>query len=265
MGALTTVLGDGDAAAILKAGMKCAEVRQHDMQGVPHLLLPEGMRAESFEKLLPAPTRICCAHAFEEPDSFCAYVADFKDGNTRLYGDPDAFSFTAVLDDNMKSDPRWREHRATLQLKKSPEWLDWMDAFENPYDQQALFEFLTDHVDQIAEPDATDLLSGISNVHIDSNWKCKSAQREGGDIHFAYEKENTAKTATGKIPSRLTLFIAPFRSWEQVSMTVYLSYRLNGEKLAFTMRGHNVEGLLGKVFNDVRNHVQEKVGMPALV
>lgn len=258
-------LGAGDAAAVLKAGMKCAEVRDLEINGVPHLLLPEGMRAENFEKLLPKPLRIGCSGSFEEPDSFCDYVAIFRNPQTRLYGNPDKYSFRAILDDHLPGDPSWRTHTADLELKLSPEWNAWAAAFEGAFTQQELFEFLDDHMEQIASPDGGELLSGISTINIDNNWKCTSVQKEGGDISFAMAKENTAKTATGKIPSRLTLCVAPFRSWHPISMTVHLAYRLGGEKLTFTMKGHRMEELLAQSWHEVRNHVQGRLSAPVLV
>lgn len=256
---------DGDIAAALRAGMKCAGVTVLDIKGVPHAVQPHGVALIDMEKLLPNPKRIDGSVGLEEPDSFCTYFEDFREPHSRIYGFPDEHCMAAVFDENERGAPRWRAHKALLQLKLSPEWLAWMEAFKTTFVQMDLAEFLNDHMEQIAEPAAGELLSGISTINITNNWKCTSAQREGGDISFSYAKENTAQTATGKIPSRLTLSIAPFRSWHPVSMTVYLSYRLSGEKLTFSMRGHQVDELIAASYNDVRNYVQDKLKVKVLV
>ena len=262
---LMSSFGESGVAAMLKAGRACAGIEEKTIGGVPFLIIPEGIEAEKHEELLPNPLRIKANDDFEEPDSFCAYVRNFQSEKTRLYGNPDKRQITAIFDDHLAGQPNWREHTAALKLLVSPEWAAWMEAFKEPFDQLTLYEFLNDHLEQIADPDAGNLLADISTINIDNNWKCTSVQKEGGDIAFSYAKENTAKTATGKIPSRLTLRIAPFRSWSPISMTVYLSYRLKGESLVFTMRGHQVKELLAQTFNDVREHVQAELGLSVLV
>lgn len=255
----------GDIAAAIFAGKKCAGVKIVDIQGTPHAVVPQGVILENMARLLPNPLRISNSVGFEEPDSFCAYVEEFREAYSRLYGFPDEYAIAAVFDDNDRVTPRWREHKALLQLKPSAEWGEWINAFKTTFSQMELADFLNDHMEQIAQPDASELVSGVSTINIANNWKCTSVQHEGGDIAFSYAKENSAQTASGKIPTRLTLYIAPFRSWHPISMTVYLSYRLNGEKLTFTMRGHQVKELLAASFDNVRTHVQEALKATVLI
>ncbi len=261
-------LPDVDATAILKAGIALGGLTEFTINGIPHIAVPDGVDIENLEKTLPNPVRVRSEFAFEEPDSFCAYVGEFKAANTRLYGSPDAFSMMAILDDNAPDMPHWREHKAGLSLKKSPEWNEWMAACGKGLSQRDLADFLDAHIEQIAEPDASDLLSDIRTIHISTNTRVESVQHEGGDIAFSYATETAAgtKTERGKIPSKLILLIAPFRSWKPVQMTVMLTYTHTREKeLLFVMRPHQADALQQMVFNDVRNHVQEKLGLPVLV
>lgn len=261
-------LGEGDVSAAIKAGMVCAGVNILDVNGVPHAVVPDGVCFNELEQYMPAPTRIKCTRKFEEPDSFCAYVGDFKSDCTRLYGSPDKFLIIGVIDDNLPNAPHWREHTALLELTNSPEWNEWIKACNTPLSQSDLADFLDEHIEQIAEPDATDLLSDIRSIHISTNTRCDSVQREGGDIAFTYSTETAAgtKTERGKIPSRLTLVIAPFRSWQPVQMTIALTYKQTKEKeLQFIMRPHQADALLWMSFNDVRRHVEKGLDLPVLI
>ncbi len=261
-------LGSNDVASALRAGMLCSGHKVETIHGVPYLITPDGADVMRMEDALPNPVRIKTHRAFEEPDSFVAYVKDFKDGNTRLYGDPDAFHISAVFDDDQRGDPKWGDHRAQLQLKLSPEWNQWMEACKESLLQRDLADFFDEHLEQIAEPDASELLSDIRSVHVSSNSKFASAQMEGGDIAFTYNTETTAgaTTSRGKVPSRLTLLIAPFRSWEPVQMTVTLTFHFSKEKeLMFVLRAHKSDQLVNASFNDVRNHIQAAAGLPVLI
>ncbi len=261
-------LPDVDATTILKAGVALGGLTEFTINGIPHIAVPDGVDIEDFEETLPNPVRVRAKLDFEEPDSFCTYVDAFKASNTRLYGTPDGFFISAIIDDNMADVAHWREHTAVLQLKKSPEWNEWMEVCGTGLSQRSLADFLEDHIEQIATPDAGELLSDIRSVHISTNTKLDAVQREGGDIAFAYSTETAAgtKTERGKIPSKLTLLIAPFRSWQPVQMTVSLTYIYTKEKeLLFVMRAHQAEALLWMSFNDIRNHVQKKLELPVLV
>jgi uncharacterized protein YfdQ (DUF2303 family) len=235
---------------------------------VPFAAIPDGVCLSDQEDTLPNPLRIKGHRLFEEPDSFCKYVRDFHSEHTRLYGGPDTFNFQAVLNDSLPGKPRWGDHIAVLQLKKSPEWNEWCEIADEQLTQGELADFLDEHMEQIAEPDAGELLSDIRAIHISTNTRCDSVQREGGDISFAYTTETAAgtKTERGKIPSKLMLVIAPFRSWEHAQMQVYLTHSLTKDKeLKFTIRLHRAEEILDGVYTSVRRHVEKELSLPVLV
>lgn len=261
-------LGDGNVAAAIRAGMLCNGHKLEEINDIPYLIVPKGAGVVSLEDSLPAPRRIKASKSFEEPDSFCKYVAQFQNELTRVYGTPDKYGIGAILDDHQAGDPQWTDHRASLELVKSPEWNEWIAACGKELGQQELAEFLEDHLEQIASPDAGELLSDIRSVHISTNTRCESVQREGGDIAFVYATETAAgtKTERGKIPSKLTLLIAPFRSWQPLQMTVTLNHRLTKDKeLCFVMRAHRAEQLMLASYADVRKYVGDTLSLPVLI
>ena len=261
-------LGSGDVAAALTAAIKFGEVKTLDFHGTPYAAIPDGVSLVRYDETLPNPLRIRSARSFEEPDSFCKYVREFSNEHTRLYGNPDTFCIQAIINDNLPDKPRWCDHAAGLQLKLSPEWKEWEAVNGKQLTQGDLADFFEEHIEQIASPDAGELLSDIRSIHISTNTRCDSVQREGGDIAFAYSTETAAgtKTERGKIPSKLTLMIAPFRSWEHAQMLVSLTYSLTREKeLKFTIRLHRSEEILASVYNSVRNHVEKELALPVLV
>lgn len=254
--------------ATLDADQLRPMIAVEEVEGIPYLATPANANLHCLKELLPQPSRIKAVRELEEPDSFCAYVDHFKSDQTRIFGFPDKHLFSAILDDHVAGAPHWGDHRVELGLKLSPEWKEWLEARKKQLGQQDLAEFFEEHIEQIAEPSASDLLSDIRNIHISNNTRCDSVQREGGDIAFTLSTETSAGTRTerGRIPSRLTLVIAPFRSWQPVQMTVLLGYKLSKEcGLAFTLRALYAEQLLNTSFNDVRNYVAERIGLPILI
>ncbi len=268
---------ESDAAAHILAGMQMqsADPTVINVEGVPHLVTPIGKTVTSMEELLDKPRRLKSHTNFNEPQSFCNYVNHFNTAKTaRIYADFASKKIHAFLDDHQPGEPNWRNHAATLDLKLSPEWLDWTQSARgttsDPMDQQELAEFFESHIRQIAEPDSSDLLSGIRNVQMANNWKCTSAQREGGDISFSMQRESSASTSVGdktdvKIPSRLTLLIYPFLCWNLYPLKVMLTYRLKDEKIRFTMKLLEVNELLDKAFIDIRAHIEKEIGIPVLL
>lgn len=257
-----------DIDVAIRAGMRFAEVKEFQIGEVPYFAVPEGVKLEDFEKYRDKPRRINITEIFEEPASFCQYAKSFMEESTRFYGYFDGHLINAVFDDHGRGDPKWRGHCAKLQLTTSPEWDEWMGAATKDLDQQSLADFFEEHVEQIYEPDASELLSGIRNISVGSSYKCVSAQQEGGDITCTISRETSAgiaQTTTAKIPSRLTLFIAPFRSWQQCTMTVFLTYRLANERLTFRLRPLRSQEVMGKAFAGVRQHVETDLGVKVLI
>lgn len=265
-----------NTAANLLAGMHLAEPQILDIKGVPYIITPSGSDITDLTELMDRPKRLTSSPVFREPKSFCDYVNQFNEGKkARIYADLVKKEFRACLDDHQPGVPSWRDHTASLELRLSPEWLDWLNIAKataaSPMDQQELAEFFESHIRQIAQPDAADLLSGIRNIQMSNNWKCVSVQREGGDIAFSMQRENSANTTIGankteaKIPARLTLAIMPFLCWKQYALKVMLTYRLKDEKISFTLKLLEVNELLDEVFVDIRKHVEKETAIEVLL
>lgn len=263
----------GDIQAAIDAGKAISSVRQVEVRGVPFTAVSEGVVLTAHPELCndpdisPAPRRLRGCQELEEPDSFCEFVEQFRNAAMRLYGDPDKYFFTAIFNDQDLDSPAWRDHKAVLQLKFSPEWNEWMAASNEYLSQQALADFFDDHMDQIASPSASDLLSDIRSLKITNNTKYTSVQHEGGDIVFEVVQETAATTNTsrGKVPAQLVLFIAPFRTGKPIQMTVNLSYRFSNGQLSFKLKPVTAEQHIQHVFHDVRTTISEKLKETILI
>lgn len=262
---------DSDNAANLIAGMHLAEPKRVDVEGVPLLVTPRGSQITRFDDMLDRPKRIKANQDFCEPQSYCGYVNEFNAAKTaRIYADYTGKKFWARMDDHQPGMPSWREHLATLGLLESPEWAEWAGiaarTAKQPIDQQELAEFFEAQIRQIAEPDAGDLLTGIRNIQMANNWRCTSVQREGGDISFQMQRESSANTSVGnvanaKIPAKLTLMIHPYLCWNPYPLKVALTYRLQDEKIRFTIKLLEATELLDQAFTDIRAMVEKETGL----
>lgn len=255
-----------ESAAQILAGMNLAEAKLVDVLGVPHLVTPTGSEITEFDELMDAPKRLKAEPTFNETESFCRYVREFMEGGTpRLYADYSSTAITAILDDHRAGSPKWRDHKAVLKLRRSPEMEEWIKAAQEPIHQQGLADFFEAHIAQIVKPDATDLLSGVRSLTVSSNTKVVSVHREGGDlaIEIGHDTSASAKTSTGKLPLRLTLSIKPYRFWEKCfKLEVMLAYKLQGNGLYFTIKFLELDELFEQAFSEIRAIVEKKTELP---
>lgn len=260
-----------DHAANFIAGMHMADPKQLDIGGVPYVVIPAGSKIEEFAERMDRPKRITANREFFDPESFCDYVKEFNiTKKSRIYANYKERAFRAVIEDHQPDSPSWCSHSAVLKLTHSPEWIAWFNAARDKFNQQELAEFFEANIKQIAEPDAADLLGGVRNIQMANNWRCVSAHREGGDISFSMQRENSANTTIGnntnaKIPARLTLMIFPFMFWNQYSIKVMLNYKLEGEKITFAMKLLDVDDVVNTAFSDVCDYVKKETDLKVLL
>lgn len=175
----------------------------------------------------------------DEPASFEAYVNEFKvKGSTRLYANLEGAQLIAVFNDDVASPSgpgAWRDHRATLRLKRTPEWQAWRQLSGKKGGQREFAEFLEEHLDDITQPDAADLVE-IARTFTASN---KVTFRSGvnltnGETRFQYDEELEGKagaTAQIDIPREFTLSLAIYEGTHAVQVTARLRWSLRDGNL----------------------------------
>src|SRR6185437_6397966 len=163
--------------------------------------------------------------------SFALYVNRHSSrlGST-LWANQATSQIVAVLDDHQRKDdapngdsdvpskpsaglPGWGEHRATLTLPLTPDWLLWTKQDGELMDQQSFAEHIEDGAGAIHDPEPAAMLELAQTFHANTGVEFKSSNRlQSGETQLRYEETTHAKAGrTGKIaiPDSLELHLQP--------------------------------------------------------
>jgi uncharacterized protein YfdQ (DUF2303 family) len=154
---------------------------------------------------------------------------DYTHGNgeLELWADIEARTIKAVLDGYNGL----RKHTATLQLKISREWGEWMAIDGKLLDQVKFAEFIEDHLSTIAQPDGAQLLDICQTLEGTTGavWKQQGLLRTGQRA-WSYEEVVEAKAGVkGNLqpPEDLTLVLRPFQGSDPIPITARFRIRPN--------------------------------------
>jgi uncharacterized protein YfdQ (DUF2303 family) len=206
---------------------------------------PQGWDREFFtiEPSLPAPLgargEVCVHNAV----SFAAAVRqrELPDVPPVVYADESTLSLVAVLNDDQNATTGWRDYRVRLGLRRSPEWEAWRAVDRATTDgrllgQEAFAEFVEDHLADIIDPTAADMLELAQTFHatVSSNFR-QGARLRDGRRQFAFEEDIDAKAGeSGEmvIPGTVRLRVRLFVGGGPTETTARLRWRLREAKLS---------------------------------
>jgi uncharacterized protein YfdQ (DUF2303 family) len=158
-----------------------------------------------------------------------------------VYADESNLSLVAILNDDQGTTPGWRDYRVRLGLRRSPEWEAWRAVDRATNDgrllgQEAFAEFVEDHLADIIDPTAADMLELAQTFHatVSSNFR-QGARLRDGRRQFAFEEDIDAKAGeSGEmvIPGTVRLRVRLFVGGGPVETTARLRWRLREAKLS---------------------------------
>lgn len=182
-----------------------------------------------------------------------------SDGSIELWADLDGRRILAILD----GIDGWRHHQATLALKVSREWNEWLAVDGKLLKQADFAEFITDHLSTIASPDGAllvdicETLAGKANV----NWKSQQLSRNG-QRQFMFEETVEAKAGQKgnvEVPTELVLVLRPFQGSDPVPVTARFRYRLSDGQLYLGVKLAEPDLTIEQAFAAIVDDVQQMV------
>lgn len=218
-----------------------------------------------LERFLSTPRRATGTYTPADVLSFVDYVQTHQDvQQTTLWVDQVGARVVAILNDHSEIDPGWADHRAVLDLKRTPEWEHWRAADGKYLSQEQFAEHLQDGIMEIRNPDAATMLEIAQTIQGKTNADWKNAVRlDNGQVGFSYQEEVTAaagRSGNLEIPSVLALGIAPFYGEAPFEITARLRYRIREGNLAIGYkleRPHEVEL---EVLKEIATRLKEQGG-----
>lgn len=180
-------------------------------------------------------------------------------GQLELWADIDGRRITAILDgyDGL------RKHTATLSLKVSREWAEWLNVDGKLLGQTEFAEFVADHLSTIAMPDGALLVDICETLtgKTDVQWRSQSLDKTG-QRQFVYQEQIDGQAGPKgdlPIPDRLVLAIRPFQGSEHEYINARFRFRLREGRLLLGVKLEEPERVLEDAFGRVVEDVQGRV------
>lgn len=236
-GELLAGVVSGDAAAIIEVAQTASGPRELNPDIPQALIVPAGsqLALPDLRAWRDHPTRRTGLYRPATVEAFAALGKLYADDSTTVWVHPTNGDVVAVFDDNPSVNPGWREHRALLQLQNTPEWLYWVAKDGQMMSQGDFAEHIEGGLEEIARPDAADVLEMAQSFHASHEASFRSQQRlASGEVQFLYDETIKATAgATGQltVPTTILLAIAPFIAEAREQITARLRFRLSSGKL----------------------------------
>lgn len=253
--AVTSII---DLAAQTKCGQVITAEPGH------FILVPDGYSLLSVEQFQHAdkPARKTGRVTFVDVPSFSEYFSDFADPDSQIFGDPERHTVTAILDYHKigDGDPRFCQHRATLNCTLTEEWETWIGGNNKQLDQTAFALFLEDNLLAIVDPpgaqmlDVARFLKATNKVDFESD-----VNLANGQVQFKYHEtvQGRIRGGEGATPEAFTLRLAIFRGGRPRDVTARLRWRITADKkLIFWYTLVGAKRLLEDAFAETLESVQ---------
>lgn len=234
------------------------------------IVVPPGAehRILDLEKYLYEPRRTRGTVTLHDPGSLADYVLRHKTDQTQWYVDIDQRSLVAVLNDHNGGEPGWRDHRASVQLRHTPEWKAWTDRDRKLTSQEDFADHLEQNRPDIVEPPAAELLELVQTFQANTNVTFKRAVRDGtGEVQLTYNEQidgRGGRDGQMLIPEIMVLEIAPFQGQAPVTVEAALRYRVREGQLAIGYVLLRPERVVRDAIDQLVQQVKTAVGIEPL-
>ena len=260
----------GEAQVIVDTALRSAEPAELTPGKVYAFRTPTGIERVDLtgDEYKDQPTRKTGTTTVRDATSFLAYYGKHADGDSEVYADAERLTVTAVLDANTATDARWEGHRLSLQLRTTEAWKQWMQNDGKLMAQEQFAEFLEDHLPELLEPAAAEMLEiaqsiqGVAKAEFQSGTRLASGERK-----LAYVETVNAKAGQrGElvIPETFTIGLIPFEGSQGYKLTARLRYRINGGPLQLGYKLERPTDTLRTAYGDVVNTIDGDIEAPIL-
>jgi hypothetical protein len=221
------------------------------------------------ERSLARPSRIRRHTALGDVDSFALYLDRYWDSQQSVTFRTGQLVISTIIDgDPIGNDgvASWGSHKASLILRLSDRLAPWRSADRQLLSQQEFVEFLEDHIADVADPDAADLIELVQwlSGHIGTTWSSAISTKDGAR-RLTWEESMTSggKVRTGgtqDIPGEMTIRVPLFqndRHPEHVDIVARLRIRVRDGRVTLGFILDNLDTLI----EDRMDRVVELVGL----
>lgn len=266
----TATAGDG-TQAVIDTAIRSAAPAELTPGKVWIVQTPTG--AQKFDltgdEYKPLPSRKTGTTTVRDAKSFLALWGKHGDDASEIYSDADRLTVTAVLNASASDTADWGDHRLQLQLRETDAWKQWASNDGVLMGQDDFAEFIEDHLPEILEPAAAEMLEIAQSIQGTVKAEFASGTRLAtGQRRLEYTETVTAKAGqkgTLTIPETFVVGLLPFEGLTGgYRITARLRYRINGNALTIGYKLDRPADARAKAFSDVIEQVAADVDHPIL-
>ena len=265
-------------ATLAAASKQPVQLEDGEIYAVAHgntvqILTTPAAAAEQADIKAGKPALHCRQNRVTDATSFITRVQELTDtdehyalgeGRLELWADVERHRLTAVID----GIGGFANNIVTLVPDTTDAWDEWGRIDGQLLSQLEFAEFIEDHISTIAEPDGAVLLDICQTLTANTKVHFKSSDLlANGQRQFAFEETIEAKAGakgTLKVPSTLTLALAPVKGTDPASIGARFRYRIHDGDLRLGVKLMEPKLLIDTAFNEMVAAIDESFTTPII-
>lgn len=243
-------------------------------EAIHYAIVPNGSKVESLIGLQyphgKLSDHITQKVSLRDGKSFMKYVEDFRSAETRVFAEPKAAAFTAVVDyhNAIDSGPDFCAHRAEFIMSLDDRWKVWAGSDQKPFSQEAFAEFIEDNVLDIVRPDGATMIEIARELVAKSDMNFASkVTPQNGQVQFSYTETIAAnvKGGTMDVPESFTIRIPIFFGEVPIEVGARLRFRITNQKLSFFYKLNQPQQKVDEAFKKSVDEISSGLGTVILL
>jgi uncharacterized protein YfdQ (DUF2303 family) len=269
-------LGEGTQALIDTAGRAVAP--QPVIPGELYsVVIPDGGSHKlidlDLDKYRNQPRRKAGTVRVHNADTLIAYIDKHGLPQTEVWADVSRASLVAVINahmgttgDGVEDYAGWSDHRAVLEVRKTPSWEAWIAHDRKWLSQTEFAEHIEDRAVDIVQPSGAEMLELAQSITATVGVEFESSkQLSSGERQLEFKETVNAKAGTrGRldIPTVIELALVPFEGAPRYKVTARFRFRINGGDLRLSYALERPEDVVANAFTDIVTTVGAAIEQP---
>jgi uncharacterized protein YfdQ (DUF2303 family) len=257
-----------DLQAVIDTAVRSTSPAELEPGKVYAFRTPDGIRQVDLtgEEYRTTPARKRGTTTVRDAASFGEFWQKHAGEHSEVYADADKLSVTAVLNADSPDVADWGDHRLRLELRETDAWKQWARLDGQLVGQEQFAEFVEDHLPEILEPAAAEMLEIAQSIQGTVKAEFASGTRLAtGQRQLAYTE--TVQTKAGQkgnlvIPETFVVGLVPFEGSDGYRITARLRYRIEGNGLKLGYKLDRPQDVRRKAFDDVVAAIAEEITPP---
>lgn len=246
-------------------GLLAKDTTRLDKTDIPAVIIPENSKVASLDHLLDAPTRFKSKFATHVLADFIAYCNKNQTADAHTYIDADNSKALTIFDHGTKEATAWRDHTASVELRKRPAYDALLSKEDNRLSQLDLIDFSSDWEESIQFYDTDDervefktALNRIRRLTIN---KTASAEFEEGDFKSNKSAMESVEIKSGQdtLPAYFVFKTAPHENFNEISFKCQLRSSSNNESIQLMFRIIGLEVMKEAIANEFKSKITDEM------